>query len=200
MDKALVSHAGRPLLAHAVDALAGVADEVVVNCRADQVESFAAALPSTSIRFAVDDVPDAGPVAGLERGLAAAGGSHALVLPCDRPRVPPALLARLLDAARDCSGAVARFDGRRRHFPLAVAVGAGFTAARSLSSDGASIAGFLDALGPAALAELPEHETSALAGECAFHDIDTPADLRRIEAAHSSGDGASLTVQVDREE
>ncbi|GAB3419854.1 molybdenum cofactor guanylyltransferase [Haloparvum alkalitolerans] len=178
-DKALATLDGRPLVAHAVDALLPAVDEVVVNCRADQRAALADALDPLLTRFAVDDREDAGPVAGLAAALSATEARYAAVLPCDRPAVGTALLARLLSAVRGESGAVPRFDGRRQPFPLVVHVRVGRSTSRRMLDAGASLASLLAELDPV---EVPETEVRALAPATAFTDVDDPADLRRLEA------------------
>lgn len=178
-DKALATLDGRPLVAHAVDALLPAVDEVVVNCRADQRAALADALDALPVAFAVDDREDAGPVAGLATALSATEARYAAVLPCDRPAVGTALLARLISAARGESGSVARFDGRRQPFPLVVHVRVGRSTCRRMLDAGASLASLLAELDPV---EVPEAEVRALASSAAFADVDEPADLRRLEA------------------
>lgn len=129
-EKALVAVGGEPMLARVVGALEAVTDEIVVDCREDQVAPFENAL-ATSDRvealptFVVDDEPDAGPVAGLANGLAAIGPDGALdsqspadaeeviVASCDRPGITPELLARLCDCRRreDVAVALPSLDG-----------------------------------------------------------------------------------------
>ncbi len=98
-EKALAPLDGRPMLARIVDRLAPVVDAVVVNCRPDQRGPFEAALPG-AVTLAVDDRPDAGPLAGLRTGLAAAPDPSAVVVACDMPFVDPGLVAFLLDTVR----------------------------------------------------------------------------------------------------
>jgi molybdopterin-guanine dinucleotide biosynthesis protein A len=109
-DKALAEFEGTPMIRRVADRLAPVTDELVVNCRDDQRDAVAAALDGRSPRFAVDPVPDEGPVAGMRTGLRVASGSAVAVAACDMPRVDPELFERLF-AAVD-TAAVPRADGR----------------------------------------------------------------------------------------
>lgn len=117
-DKALAAVAGRPMLARVLDGLTPVVDDVVVNCRADQRRSLGTALGGTRGRFAVDAVPDGGPVGGIQTGLAAAQDGWALVVGCDMPLFDPHTardLFRRADAADPWVDAVVPVaDGRRQ--------------------------------------------------------------------------------------
>ncbi len=115
-DKALAPVDGRPMLAHVVDELRPVTGATVVNCRRDQRPEFTARLADA--RFAVDPVPDAGPVDGLRTGLRTVPTEYALVVGCDMPRFDARLAERLSAAAAGESGAAPLVDGRRS--PLGV--------------------------------------------------------------------------------
>lgn len=105
---------GQPLLGRICSALApycagGVtvvlaADTGAAEARA--LELAAAGSPAqpprqSAVRFARDRFPGAGPLAGIEAGLAVlpADESWAFVLACDMPSLSPSLLARLADRA-----------------------------------------------------------------------------------------------------
>ncbi len=94
VDKGLQLLDGRPMVAHVIDRLSPQVDELVVNAN-QNLDRYAA--------FGHRVVPDsiegfAGPLAGLERGLAMA--SHPLVatVPCDSPFLPEDLIRRLSSA------------------------------------------------------------------------------------------------------
>lgn len=97
-DKARVELDGRPLLAHAL----AVFDELGVSARlacgsAPRYADFRREL-------VLDDVPAAGPLAGLAAGLesaARAGETWVAVLACDMPRARAQVLTRLLAEARE---------------------------------------------------------------------------------------------------
>lgn len=85
-DKALLETRGGVLAALAAQRLAAVCAEVAV---ADGGRGLLPALPS------LPDGPGRGPAAGILGGAAAYPGRRLLVLACDLPRVPAALLAEL---------------------------------------------------------------------------------------------------------
>jgi len=117
VDKGLVPLAGRPMVAHVLERLAPQVDDILINANQHAAEYAA---------FGYRVIPDtiggfAGPLAGLQVGLANA--SHALVatVPCDSPFLPADLVARLA-AALEAEGsqlAVARpFDQPHPVFAL----------------------------------------------------------------------------------
>jgi molybdenum cofactor guanylyltransferase len=93
-DKAALAFEGRTLLQRTVDALSGVADEIVIvrapGGRLQPVESAARLV-------AVEDpVEGEGPLVGIAAGLAAATAPAALLVAVDMPLLRPALLRLLL--------------------------------------------------------------------------------------------------------
>lgn len=109
IDKAAVELHGRTLLELAIDAFLD-ADEVVVVAP----DSVPTARPVT---FVCEDPPRGGPVAGLLTGVDALLRRPRLVgiLAVDMPRVTPATMRRLRDAAAGRDGAfLVDGDGRRQ--------------------------------------------------------------------------------------
>ncbi len=117
VDKGLVPLAGRPMVAHVIERLAPQVDDILINANQHTAEYAAfghRVIPDTIGGFA-------GPLAGLQVGLANA--SHALVatVPCDSPFLPHDLVARLAAAleAKGSELAVARtFDQPHPVFAL----------------------------------------------------------------------------------
>jgi len=108
IDKAGVEYAGRTLLEHALAAVAGAAETVVVG---DHVPT------SRPVTFTREDPPYGGPAAGLLAGRDALAVTPArlFVLAVDMPLVGPGAVARLLDAATEHDGAfLTDEDGRRQ--------------------------------------------------------------------------------------
>jgi molybdopterin-guanine dinucleotide biosynthesis protein A len=125
-DKAAVEAGGRTLLAHALDALVDVDDVVVVG---PDVPT------ERPVTFRREDPPGGGPAAAVVAGLTGFVRlpERVAVLAVDMPRVRPATIRRLADAAATADGAVLVDDGRRQHLcgvydaALLVAAGAGDT-------------------------------------------------------------------------
>lgn len=178
VDKALAPLDGKPLLWHVVSSVAPAVDELIVNCRRDQREAFAEELSEFPVRFAVDPVPDRGPLVGLRTALAETTASYAAVLPCDMPLVPAAFLDFLFARARNRTGAVARFESRIQPFPAAVHVRAAAAACREAESDGSDrIEEFISLVDPHTV---PERVVRAHVDPAAFHNINTHDDLAAI--------------------
>lgn len=130
-DKLAATLDGRTLLERAVDAVAEVADEVLVVIAADPVAGSAQApgqVPSApdgpvaraaarpGVRIVRDAVPDAGPLAGILAGAWAAHHPTLLVVAGDQPWLVPGVLRLLLmtaEAAARPGVAGARADGVR---------------------------------------------------------------------------------------
>ncbi|WP_226041060.1 molybdenum cofactor guanylyltransferase [Natrinema sp. DC36] len=110
-DKAVADLAGTPMIRCVVDRLDSAVDEIVVNCRDEQVPSIRSALeggPDAS--FAVDRIPDRGPMAGIRTGLGEATAAYAVVVACDMPFVDPALVDHLFDRVAGHEAAVPRLE------------------------------------------------------------------------------------------
>ncbi len=178
-DKALADVDGRPMIARVADRLTSVADELVVNCRRDQRAGLAETLAECALepRFAVDSVPDRGPVYGLRTGLRTAAGQYAIVVACDMPFVDPTLLAYLLDRSeeRKTSGAVPRLDGRRQPLCGAYMVDPALDACTAAIARGDSrLSTVLDCL---TLVVADESTVREHASPHALTNVNTPADL-----------------------
>lgn len=175
-DKALASVDGTPMIRRVADRLAPVTDELVINCRADQRDAIDAVLDGTahSPRFAVDPVPDRGPVFGLRTGLRAATGDYAAVLACDRPFVTPHLVTRLFLRAVGDSAAVPRLDGYRQPLCAAYRVPDGVAACTAtIDAGSARLQDVLDRLDPRIV---PESVLRMRGWEDALRNINRPSD------------------------
>ena len=127
-DKALADVAGRPMCRRTVEGLPGEA--LVVSCRADQRSALAAALGGLDPDFAVDPVPDRGPLVGLRTALEATAADRALVVGCDMPHFDAATARSLLGALSDAEAALVDTDGPPRPLGAAYRVDAARGACR----------------------------------------------------------------------
>lgn len=107
-EKTVVDVAGTPLIRRVADRLCAATDELVINCREDQRAPIAGALEGLDPRFAIDDVPDRGPVAGIGTGLEAAETEYSAVVAADMPFLDPDLLEYLFERAAGHEAAVPR--------------------------------------------------------------------------------------------
>lgn len=104
LDKGLQPHAGTSLAAHALRRLAPQVGAVMLNANRhlDGYAAIGAELGAPVWPDAVADYP--GPLAGFLAGLAHCEAPYLVTVPCDSPRFPPDLVARLAEAlARDDS-------------------------------------------------------------------------------------------------
>jgi molybdopterin-guanine dinucleotide biosynthesis protein A len=69
------------------------------------------------VRYAIDDHPGRGPVAGAANGLRVADGALAVVAACDMPTLDPDFLDSLFLDAEGKPGAVPVIEGQRQPFP-----------------------------------------------------------------------------------
>lgn len=174
-DKALAVLDGEPLLGHVVAALVPVTDEVIVNCRRDQLAAFEAALEGAPVCFAPDPVSDWGPVAGLRTALAATDAEYAAVLGCDTPWVPPAFVSTLFERARGHTGAAVELDGTLQPLLAVVHVRACTAVCEdTLSRRSPRLRDVLAALQPRII---DEREALAHVDRAALRDVDTYAEF-----------------------
>lgn len=165
IDKAGVELHGRTLLELALDAFLD-ADEVVVVAP----ESVPTSRPVT---YASEDPPRGGPVAGLLTGVDALLRRPRLigVLAVDMPRVTPATMRRLRDAAAGHDGAfLVDGDGRRQ---LAGVLDAAALAGVRPDLEGQHGMSLHRLLAPLRLAQVPSSGDEAV-------DIDSWDDLRDL--------------------
>ena len=105
VDKGLMEYRGRPLVEWALAVLGPQVDEIVISANRN-LDTYAA----YGYRVLPDPLPDyPGPLAGVLAALQKVTADWLVVAPCDSPRLPADLVARLLHAAHQA------------HVPLAVA-------------------------------------------------------------------------------
>ena len=104
-DKGLVELAGKPLVEHVVERLAGLAEEVIITT--NHPEAYAA----FGYRTAGDRQPGAGALAGLFTALEAAQGDQVLVVACDMPFASRALASHMLALIAEVDAVVPRVSG-----------------------------------------------------------------------------------------
>ena len=173
---------GRPLLHHAILAVASVSDEVVVVIGANGARPRLPAEAPVRVRVVRDSVADRGPLGGLAAGLAAALGQVAIVVGGDQPLLPPAILEELLlwlDSAVDgpqVDAVALAEDGEVRPLPAALRVATVRPIVEALlNGETRSLVGLLEHL---RVGTLEPEEWRALDPEGAsLRDVDTPDAL-----------------------
>lgn len=178
-DKALVTVDGDPMIRRVADRLAPVVEELVVNCRHEQRDRLDEALAGCSLdlRFAVDPVPDRGPVYGLRTGLRTARGRHAVVMACDMPCLDPSLLEYLCDraASTDADAVVPRVNGYPQPLCSVYDVTAGLSACEAaVARSNPSLRTVLSCLDTLTVEESTITDHASLGS---LTNVNTPADL-----------------------
>ena len=112
VDKGLVTLNDKPLVAWALDALRPQVGTLLINANRSLAEYRTFGWPVVTDAGAGFQ----GPLAGMLAVLTAATTDYVVTVPCDAPRVPPDLVARLGTAllAADAQIAVAHAAGRRQ--------------------------------------------------------------------------------------
>lgn len=105
-NKALLPLGDRMMVRRIVDAIAEIADEVVVVVSGRQdPEEYRRVLPPT-VRLTADTAEQQSPVVGISSGLSALTSEYACVLSCDVPFVKPMVLDYLFKRAEGEDAAI----------------------------------------------------------------------------------------------
>jgi len=200
-DKALAPLAGVPMIRRVADRLAGgddpvppgatraaggdpVVDGLVISCRPDQRAAIGDALDGLSLplRWAVDDEPDLGPVAGIRNACLAASGEYVAVVACDMPFVDPGFLAALVTDAAGHEAAIPRLDDRWLQTTQAVYRADPMAAAcdRALARGDRSVLAPIDDLDRVVVGDAAVRERTT---EKTFTNVNTQEDLGVAETA-----------------
>jgi molybdenum cofactor guanylyltransferase len=103
-DKALIDFRGRPIIAHVIDTLRELSNDViVVSNRSSVVDSFGA-------RVVPDYEPPAGPLGGIAAGLSVMRHELAIVVACDMPFLNSPLLRYLIEQAAEADAVVMQIE------------------------------------------------------------------------------------------
>ena len=179
-EKALAELAGQPLLVHAVNGVTPAVDNVVVNCRRDQLPSFRDALAPVldDVAFVCDSEPDEGPAAGLATALDAVAASRVAVVACDMPYVDATFLEWLFEVMDEADGAVPYVKGAPQPVhAVFVTEPARRAAYDALTNASGSLRDVLDQLD---IVEISEARVFEKTVEASFVDVNTPSELRTI--------------------
>lgn len=176
-DKLAARLDGRPLLHHAIEAVAAVAHEVIVVA-APGVEPPIPEALGARVRVVHDPEPFGGPLVGIVAALSATDTPMALVAGGDMPRMIPAVLRRLAVAIGPGRSAVTlEVPGRLQPFPMALDTRLALAAGRAvLERGGRSLHELLRELGAASVPAPVWLALDPLGATIA--DIDRPSDLR----------------------
>ncbi|MFP4616402.1 MAG: molybdenum cofactor guanylyltransferase MobA [Thiohalorhabdus sp.] len=113
-DKGLEPLAGRPIVEHAIERLRPQVDRLIINANRNREVYAAYGFPVVA-----DDMAGyLGPLAGMAAALRAAETDLVLTVPCDCPRFPLDLAARLLAARRALHGELATVETKEGLQPV----------------------------------------------------------------------------------
>lgn len=180
-DKLAVPIDGRPLLHHAILAVATVCDEVVVAIGSDGARPRLPDDANVQIRVVRDAVFNGGPLAGLAAGLESAHGRLAILVGGDQPSLSPAVLGEMLmwlgqDAGAQLDAVTLAEDGLVRPLPAALRVATVRpVVAALLGGETRSLVGLLDHLRVGTLE--PERWRLVDPDGASLRDIDVPGDV-----------------------
>ncbi|HUK84898.1 MAG TPA: molybdenum cofactor guanylyltransferase [Candidatus Acidoferrum sp.] len=107
-DKGLMKLNNKPLLDYVLEAIQGIAEEVIIVTNSKEQEKLYTKLFSPNIRFVRDADESKGLLGAALTGFEAAEGKYSLLLPFDSPLVSPDVLTLLFDCAGGKSAVVAR--------------------------------------------------------------------------------------------
>lgn len=177
-DKLAAEVDGRSLLQLAVEAVAAVAEEVLVVCAPDDERRLpVAAIP---VRRIHDPEPFGGPLVGLRAGLEAAAEPIVVAVGGDMPRIRPvvleALIRALIAAPATKAAAVLVSRGRIVPLPAALRTGAATDRIARLVDDGERRLGSVFERWPIRILEEAEWRPLDPAGDT-LRDVDRPDDL-----------------------
>ncbi|RZN38813.1 MAG: molybdenum cofactor guanylyltransferase [Methanophagales archaeon ANME-1-THS] len=99
LDKCFMRLHNKPLILHAIDNLAQVADEIIVAARDEEQKNLIRARMPDSVLLVCDSVKGFGPLAGILSGLERASFPYSLVIGCDMPFVTEEVVALLFEVA-----------------------------------------------------------------------------------------------------
>jgi molybdopterin-guanine dinucleotide biosynthesis protein A len=168
-DKALLSLAGKPLVAHVRDRLMPQVDRVLISANGDPTR-----LAGLGCAVIADARPQ-GPLSGVLAALthaAALGATHVVSTPVDTPFLPADLVARLAAAAGGGLAVAASPGGLHPASALWPVTLAG------------ALAGYLDR-GEARVGGFTQAQAAVrveFADDAPFLNLNTPEDLARAEA------------------
>jgi molybdenum cofactor guanylyltransferase len=172
-DKGLVELAGKPLVGHVIDRLAGLAGEVVITT--NHPEAYAI----FGVRTASDQEPGAGALDGLLTALEAAGGDPVLVVACDMPFASRALAAHMLGLSAAAEAVVPRPGGEYEPLFAVYRRTCGTAIRRALDAGQRRVISFFPEVS-LRLVEADEAQAVDPDPYC-FFNVNTPADLAEAE-------------------
>ena len=184
-DKAVEPIEGQPLVGRVMDALSGIADELVVVVNTPQ---RGRELPlRDSAVVAVDIYPNAGSLGGIFTGLSSASNQWGIVVACDMPFLNLDLLSYLLSFRESHDAVVPVLDGRPEPTHAAYSKVCLSAIEARLEANDLKIARFFDDVRVKYVSQRRVEEIDP--GRRSFFNVNTEEDLARARLL--AGEGAS---------
>ena len=176
--KALLRVGGTTMLSRVLAELAPAFDQVLVSAhRAEDLPARASG-GRAGVQVVTDLHPGAGPLAGLEAGIAASRHETVFAAACDMPFVTRGVARLVVMAAAGRQAAVPRPGGRAQPACAAYHRSVAPVVARALERGMLRFTGILDELDVRFLED--DELSRAGVGEETFWSVNTPADLARL--------------------
>lgn len=179
-EKTVVDVGGIPLIRRVADRLCAATDKLVVNCREEQRDPIAEALEGLDPRFAIDEIPDRGPVAGIKTGLEVSDTEYSAIVAADMPFLDPGIVQYLFERAADHEVAVPRpsewFEPLHAVYKTVPAVAA---CERALEEENPRI---IEPLSTLDRVVVDRDELLAHGSLDTFESVDTPEDIAWAES------------------
>lgn len=184
-DKAVEPIEGQPLVGRVMDALSGIADELVVVVNTPQ---RGRELPlRDSAVVAVDIYPNAGSLGGIFTGLSSASNQWGIVVACDMPFLNLDLLSYLLSFRESHDAVVPVLDGRPEPTHAAYSKVCLSAIEARLEANDLKIARFFDDVRVKYVSQRRVEEIDP--GRRSFFNVNTEEDLTRARLL--AGEGSS---------
>lgn len=185
-DKAVEPIDGQPLVGRVMDALSGIADELVVVVNTPQ---RGRELPlRDSAVVAVDIYPNAGSLGGIFTGLSSASNQWGIVVACDMPFLNLDLLSYLLSFRESHDAVVPVLDGRPEPTHAAYSKVCLSAIEARLEADDLKIARFFDDVRVKYVSQRRVEEIDP--GRRSFFNVNTEEDLARARLLAREGTGS----------
>jgi molybdenum cofactor guanylyltransferase len=108
-DKGLVRLNGKPLLNYVIDAVKGLAEEVIVVTSSQSQADLYSKIAASNVEFVIDNSKPKNQVSSALKGFGASHGKYALLLPFDAPFINKEIVSLLFELCIGKSACVPRY-------------------------------------------------------------------------------------------
>jgi molybdopterin-guanine dinucleotide biosynthesis protein A len=181
--------AGKPLIAHVIHRLQGLADEYLVSIgRNDAADDYRHILPN-NIVVIQDTVDFQGPLAGFISALDKCKSSACFLGACDMPSIEPKVVEYLFRESANSSGAVPKWrDGRLEPLHAAYDCNATRSAARQVIDEHTrSMVTLIDHMPRIRFVSVEDEIAPLDPALNTFRNLNTPRDLEKLEGDRLGG-------------